>query len=320
MTVRDPHTIPTHREGFTQQRAQQDGWQHVVEGLFKATDTSPAFSQQLTALLEDDHGHTPKTLAETIAATSQHIRQHASQPVSELEWPTPLGLLRVPVFVGGGAAIHSTATHAVATTVLQLQHMPPHPQQQPAVRLCNALLTHLGLLEPATAAVAGFTIAYLLQQSADPLPLLHDLVNTWCHEREAPALPPVLGELLQASSLLPTLHALLMHDATSCRDATTFHTCASICQLWGAVVSCAADIGLHIEPRHALSALRHIARGMRRATLRVKAEHTGAQHWPPYAIMCFSYMAHAAAVAAHYGMCEDSDNVGLFSSALHFNP
>lgn len=299
----------------------QDGeWQNAVEGLFKANDPSPALSRQLTALLDL---HTPAILAKTIVSTSRHVREHACQSVSEVEWATPLGMLRVPLLIGGGAAIHSTATHAVATTVLHLQQLPPHEEQQAAVRLCGAVLAHLGLLEPHPA-VAGYTIAHLLQQSPDPLPLLHDLVSCWCQDtpenssKDARASSSVLAELLQASSLLPTLHALLLHDQTSCRDAATFHMCSSTCQQWAAVVGCAAGLGLPIEPRSALTALRQIARGMRRATLRVMAEHA-AQHWPPYAIMCFSHMAQAAAVAAHYGraaLCGTSTSAEALGAVL----
>lgn len=300
----------THRHAATPQRPQQpyhknransltttlqDGtWQKAVEGLFRANDSTPTLTRDLTALLD---AHTPATLAQTMIATSQHVKQHACQPVAEVDWATPLGVLRVPLLVGGGSAIHSSATHAVATTVLQILHLPHHADQHTIVRLLSTVLAHLGLLEP-HAAVAGFTLAHVLKTTPSPLPLLHDLVNCWCKRVSTPS--PVLTELVQASSLLPTLHALLLHEEASCRDAATFHTSASICHLWGRVVTCAAELGLPIEPRHALSALRHIARGMRRATLRVMAEHAG-QHWPPYAIMCFSNMAQAAAVAAHHG-------------------
>ncbi len=274
------HTIPP----------QASSWQHTIETLLKANTPSTTLSTELVNLL--DH-HAAHDLAATLAAAASHIREHAKIPTTEVEWLTPLGMLKVPLLIGQGSAIHTTATHAMATTALQLQSLPMHDKQQEAVSLCGHVLANTALVEQQHHAVAGYTLGYLLEHLHNPLPLLRDVVDTWSIEIVDDNTRQLLVQLLQSTAVLPLLHAKL-------RDKDQDGSAAAYCQLWDIVTQRATALGMVLDATSSLSALQCIMRAMRRAMLRLEQRDTHDAHWPPYTVVCFTHMASAAARAAHH--------------------
>lgn len=263
-------------------------WQHTIETLFKASTPSATLSAQLTSLLDN---YAPHDLAATLAAAASHIRQHATQPTTHVEWLTQLGMLKVPLLLGEGSAIHTTATHAMATAALQLHALGKHEHQQEALRLCGHLLAHTALVEAQHHAVAGYTLGFLLEHLHNPLPLVRDIVDTWSIAVSDDPTRQLLVQLLQSTALLPLLHSKL-------RTKDDDGSAAAYCQLWDIVTQRAVVLGMTLDPMSSFSALQCIMRAMRRGMLRL--QEAPAAHWPPYTVVCFTHMANAAARAAHH--------------------